>query len=442
MVRSSLVLTAALLLAVPVTAQSAPDLASFLAPLTAYPALSAAREQVTSARAQLRAAYDPAALQASGGYTAFDNTTVDLDPTTPGIQGLPASAGQISADLTLRPWLFGDTADQADRNRIQLQQAELDYRDALTGLQVQALQAAYGLQLARESLDSARQGAAVAQAALDATRLRHAKGGASDRDLRDAETGVQQAQLYVANAQGSVTLAQTTLTSLLGSAEAPDLSSLQLPVPNGTALTLARAKLSEALAEVSVRNATRSVYPVVQAGYTWNLDSKDSLGVSIESRTLQPKVSYTFQSPGTSFPQDQIKGSFQIGVSASFSPAVLDGLDATAAQLRAARDGVASAERSAAVQKASLANDLAQARRALTLAQRRVDDAATTLDEDRQRQTLGLASPLATQQAALDLTQRRLDLQQARQDVLAKVLAYYRFYAIPVASQPGSEVQP
>ncbi|HKJ95783.1 MAG TPA: TolC family protein, partial [Gammaproteobacteria bacterium] len=184
------------------------------------------------------------------------------------------------------------------------------------------------------------------------------------------------------------------------------------------------------------------VYPVVQAGYTWNVDSKDSLGVSIESRTLQPKISYDFQSPGTSFPQDQVNGSFQIGVSMTFSPGVIDGLQATHAQLRAAQDGIDAASNNAAVQKASLDNDLAQAKGALSLAQRKLDDARATLQEDQTREKLGLGTPLTTQQAALDLTQRQLDLQQARQDVLAKTLAYYRFYAHPLVSQTPSEVQP
>jgi outer membrane protein TolC len=422
--------------------QDAPTLASFLAPIVDQPSLRAVGEQVASAQAQLRAAYDPVSLQASGGYSAFDTTSTDINPAQPGVQNLPASGGQISAAVTVRPWLFGDTADQADKSRLQLDQTRLDYRDALTGLQIQAVQAAYGVQLARESLASAQEGEKVAKAALDATGLRHTKGAASDRDLRNAQTGLQQAQQYVANAEGGLALAQTTLESLVGPTAAPDVATLTLRVPTGTALSVQKARLSAELAAISVRNATRSVYPVVQAGYTWNVDSKDSLGVSIESRTLQPKVSYDFQSPGTSFPQDQINGSFQIGVSLTFSPGVIDGLQATHAQLRAAQDGVDAAVRSAAVQKAALDNDLAQAKRALSLAQRQVDDARTTLHEDQTREKLGLGTPLTTQQAALDLTQRQLDLQQARQDALAKTLAYYRFYAHPLVSQTPSEVQP
>lgn len=428
--------------ATPSAAPAGTALKSFLAPLASYPSLQAAAESVVSARAQLRAAYDPVALQATGGYSRFNNTLVDTDPVTPGVQPLPANGGQISANVTLRPWLFGDTADQADKSRLQLQQAQLDYEDALTGLQIQAVQAAYGVQLAQESLTSAEQGEQVSQAALAATRLRVSKGAASDRDLRNAETGLQQAQGYVADARDNLAVARTTLESLVGAATPPDVGALALAVPEGTALSVQKARLSAELAGVSVASATRSVYPVVQAGYTWNIDPKDSVGVSIESRTLQPKLSYNFQTPGTVFPQNNINGSFQIGVSVAISPGVIDGLHAMHAQLLAARDGVAAAEKGAAIQKASLDNDLAQAKRALALARRKVDDATKTLHEDQARQALGIATPLSTQQAALDLTQAQLDLQQARQDTLAKTLAYYRFYAAPLVSQPVSEVRP
>ncbi|MEJ2666004.1 MAG: TolC family protein [Deinococcales bacterium] len=417
-------------------------LKAFLAPLAGYPSLQAAAESVLTARAQLHAAYDPVSLQATGGYSRFDNTLVDTDPTTPGVQPLPANGGQISADVTLRPWLFGDTADQANKSRLELQQAQLDYQDTLTALQIQAVQAAYGVQLAQESLASAQQGEQVSRAALAATRLRVQKGAGSERELRNAETGLQQAQGYVADSQGSLAVARATLQSLVGTAAPLDVEALALDVPDGTALSVAKARISAQLAAVAVANATRSVYPVVQAGYTWNLDNENSLGVSIESRTLQPQVSYNFQTPGTVFPQNAINGSFQIGLSMNISPGVIDGLDAAHAQLRAARDGVAAAVKGAAVQKASLDNDLAQAKRALKLAQRKVEDATKTLHEDQSRQALGITTPLSTQQAALDLTQTQMDLQQARQDVLAMTLAYYRFYATPLVSQPVSEVRP
>lgn len=418
------------------TALAQTPLETFLAPLQDYPGVRAAREQQRSAQLQLDASYDPVQLQASGGYSRFDVATVDTDPVTPGTQGLPESGGQISADLTLRPFAFGDIADQADQNRIKLEQARLSLRDTLTQLQVQAVQAAVGVELAQEGVAAAQTGAALAQQALEATRTRAQKGAATAREVRDAETGAAEAANVLQSARGGLEVARLSLRSLVGDAPLPPAEALALEVPDGTPASVERARLDAALAGVGIRNARRSVYPVAQASYTWNLDDRNSVGVSLESRTLQPKVSYTYQDPGRSFPQDQIHGTFQIGVSVALSPGVFQGLEATDAQLRAAQDGVDAAERAAEVQRAGLDNDLAQARAQLTLAQRKLDDAEATLSEAQTRERLGLDIPLTTQRAALDRTQRALDLAQAQRDVLAKTLAYYTFFARPLTEVP------
>jgi outer membrane protein TolC len=200
--------------------------------------------------------------------------------------------------------------------------------------------------------------------------------------------------------------------------------------------SLQSARLKARLAQIGIRNARRSVYPVAQASYTWNLDDHNSVGVSLESRTLQPKVDYSYQEPGRSFPQNEINGTFQIGVSVAISPGVFQGLAATDAQLRAAQDGVDAAERAAAIQRASLDNDLAQAQAQLALGQRKLADAEATLREAQTRERLGLDIPLTTQRAALDRTQRALDLRQAQRDVLAKTLAYYTFFSRPLTEVP------
>ncbi len=424
-------------------ADVAAALGPLLAPLGRHPAVRAALAAVRSARAQLGAAYDPVSLSATGGYSASDVSQIDTDPTTPGVQGIQASGGSVSADLTLRPFVFGDVADQADQSRIKLHQAQLDLVDTVTGLQVQTVKAALGVRLAQDSLEVAREGERLARTALEATRTRYDKGGATVREVRDAEAGLAEAQGYVADAQGGLDLARLSLATLVGDVNVPELGGLDVPLPDGVALSVQRSRLSEQLANVGVRNARRSVYPVVQAGYTWNLDDQNSLGVSIESRTLQPKVSYDFQDPGRSFPQDQIHGTFQVGVSASISPGVFQGLEATDAQLQAAKEGVDASVQAATVQKAQLDNALASARRALELARLKAKNARSTLEEAQKREGLGLDIPLATQRAALDLTQRTMDLSSARQNVLDAVLAYYGFFAQPLVAPPYlSEVEP
>lgn len=417
-------------------------LQAFLASLQEYPAMQAAKERVLSARLALEAAYDPVSLSVTGSTTSLFNDPVDLDPVTPGDQGLPGSATNLSAAVTFRPFVFGDTADQADQRQIELKQAQLEAAAGLAQLEANALDAALALGLAQESLATATQGAQLAEASLSATKQRYANGAATIRELRNAQTGAAQAHDFVTSAEEGLALAKLSLASLVGDATPPDLDSLtDLPLPSGTPVSVQRADLNAALVEVGIRSARRSVYPVAQASYNWNIDDHNTVGIALESRTLQPKLSYSYSDPGTPYPQNATYGNLTIGVSAKISPGVFQGLAATDANLRAAQSNVEAAERAATVQRASLDNALAQARRTLVLERRKLDDARATLDEAGKRETLGLDIPLTTQNASLELTRQALSVRQARQDVFDKTLAYYSFYALPLSHVDASAPQ-
>lgn len=410
-----------------------PPLDAFLAPLDAHPSLIAARAGLDAARAQLDAAFDPVVLDASGGYSLITADEVDLDPTTPGVQGLPDGGGQISADLTFRPFVFGDVADLAEARRLALEGARLDYREVLTDLQARALSAAFEAELAAESLALSRQGEALALTALEATRTRFALGAATERELRDAEAGYREAQSFVADAAAGAELARLALSQLVGESDPPALGRATLEVPGGTPLAVARAQLGRLQAELGPRGSRRGLIPVVQAGYSWNIDDENTLGVSIESRTLQPRVSYDYQNPGRStLPDSAINGTFQIGVSVSLSPGAFRALEASENELLAAEARLEAARDGAELQLASLRSALGRAERALALAELDVEDARLDLDEVQRREALGLDIPLETQRSAIRLTEASLDLQRARQDRLARTLDIYVFYAHPL----------
>lgn len=404
------------------------ELASFLAPLQRHPAARAAAASVAAAQFQLDGTYEPFALSLSGGLSAFANEDIDLAPDLPGQQGLPTTGGQLSAELTIKPFPLPELVDQAT---IALEQAKLDYRDTLTGLEVQALSAALQLQLAEQSLALSRQSAEVAGQALAATRLRFERGAATGRELRDAEAGYFEAEALVLDAEHGLELARLSLEQLVLGRASLDVAALRLPVPSGTPLSVARAQLARASAELGSRVAGKALLPVVQAGYSWNLDERSNLGLALETRTLQPRVSYSYQDPGRSPPQDAVRGSFQVGVSLEFSAANIAEADAARAQLEAADAGLRAAWDSGELQRRSLENALARAERQLELAQRRFGNVQANLNEAREREALGLGVPLETQQAALALGQETLELQSARQDVLLALLELYRFHAMP-----------
>ena len=418
----------------------AQDLAPFLEPVSSHPGLAASTAQLRVEEARLANARDPITLSLSAGYSALDVNTEEFAWLPDELAELfmpPDSASQFSLDLTLRPVPLGDMADFHEQAVLQYALAELAWRETLTTLQVSAVTAGYSLQLAEESLEVARQGAELAEQALQATEIRFSNGAATESELRDARAGALEAGGLVQSAAAGVELAGLALANLVGLNRPPASEPLRLNLPQGEAASVQRARLQAGLALVGAANARRSVYPVVQAGYTRFLDDNNSLGVSIESRTLQPNLNYTWQSTARAFPQNLIDGNFTIGVSASISPAVGAALRAATAQEEAAEHGLAAARNQAEVERSLLMNDLSVAERELDLADLLYRNALAVLDETTLREELGLAIPLETQAAALAVMRAELELQQARQAQLEAALQLHKFTA-----QPLTEVTP
>lgn len=421
-------------------------LAAFLEPIEHHPALQASAAALRTAEAQLTAANDPFSLSITAGYSGFSYADPpELPPLMPPEQAagalaqLPDSGSMLSADLTLRPFPFGDIRDLVDQRSVELEFARLDRAELLTMLQVQAVEAALGVQLAEESLELAQQAELLAQQALEATRIRAERGAANQRELRDAEARALEAGKFARSAEAGLQLARLGLKSLTGSSATPAASTLSVARPSGAPLGVRRAELNIKLAETGARNAKRSVLPVAQAGYTWNLDSENSVGFELESRTLQPNLNFTRQTPGAQFPQDQLKGTFQIGVSASISPAISAAIAAADAQVAAAHAGLIAARRTADVELAMLENDLEEARQTLDLADLLARNAQLSLAEARTREELGLGIPLETQQAALEQLQAGLELQSARQQLLSATLAFNSLQGVPLLVSPAPE---
>ena len=406
-------------------------LAEFLEPVQNHPAVLASAAALQAAQAQLEGAYSPVAASVSGGFAAFDNEEIDLDPETPGMQGLPKSGGQFSADLSFRPFPFGDIADLVEQRKLALLQAQLDYNETLTDYESQALTAALNVALARDSLKLAERSVELAQTALAATRLRFEKGAASERDVRDGEANLLEAQNFAQTAASNLDLAQLTLRNLVGEVEVPEVP--DLPVVDGTAVSVQRAQVGVELAELGKSGATRELIPVAQAGYTFNLDPENTLEVSIESRTLQPSVGYSYQKPGRQPPQTAQNGSFQVGVSANLDPSLFRAAEAARDQVAAAAAGLQAAQDGATIQRQALQSALTQAQQTLELRELRFENAQQTLEEAQKREELGITTPLETLNVLLEVLEDDLDLRTARQEVLAATLDFYAFYGVPVS---------
>lgn len=427
-----------------------PALTEFLAAVREHPAAQAAEAAARAAELRYRSVFEPVAFDVQGGIVRVGFTEPDRPDLPDFIEDLlddlfavPESGAQLSLSATLRPVVIGDLRDLAEQRRSERDRALLAYREALTGLEAQALEAAGGVILARQGLELARRGRDLAAAALAATRTRAARGGAAEQELLRAELQLAEAEQAVLRAEANLALAEAALAGLTGDARLEALP--HLPPVQGTAAGVLRAELDRGLAAVGLANARRALLPTVQAGYTWNLpEERSSVALSLESRTLQPTLTYTYADGAASaggalsLPgAPQARTTFTIGASVRLSGEALAAAEAAELQLLAADAALRSAEAQANLEAQAQRDALAATARQVTLADRSARLAAQERDATADRVELGLASPLELDQAELALAQAELGALQARLDRLARTLDTYRH-----AATPPSEVLP
>ena len=117
------------------------------------------------------------------------------------------------------------------------------------------------------------------------------------------------------NAQADLDLARLSLRNLdledlinvLESRAAENIGAfIALPrVSEGLPLSVQRSQISLGQAGIGVGSARRDLYPTANASYNYNLDDSSALTASIESRTLQPSVGYSFQDPERGLPEER-----------------------------------------------------------------------------------------------------------------------------------------
>ena len=309
--------------------------------------------------------------------------------------------------------------------------SEFDARETLTSLQASALLAALRVQLAAESLTLAQNGLELAEAGLQATEIRFARGAANERELRQAQARAVQARNFVRNAEDQLLFARENLLNLTGQAIVP-ASIPELPVPNGTPLSVARAAINIDRAEIGIRSNLRNLYPVARVGYTYNFDAESSVDFSVDSRNLQPEIAYSYNE-ATQGGNNTVTSVFTVGVGINVPISSIEAIAASRDVREAAAEGLQAARDGADIQLANLSNQLANALRNLQLEELEFVNAALELEEDLVRAELGLITPLELQETNNDRTQASNALQQARLDALTRLLDLYEFYGIPVS---------
>lgn len=431
------------------------DVEALLAGLDDHPALIAAQSALDAARADLAAVRFPIALEGEVGAQRFD---VTAEP-APGVpqsvvdELLDEFRWNLSASVRarLRPFRIGDLGDLEAQRVVSVRQAERRVADTRASLETGALQAAAGVLVAERAVGLAEAGRVLADAAVEATRVRLERGAARPTDLARAELEFARADERVRAARAGVQSASARLADLVG----PDLRLSTLPDPTLVPPIPAAAALDPAvlaaqddvtLAGRGVGSAQRALFPTAQVSYAWTTDD-GAVSVSIESRTFQPTVGYETPNPFENLTQGlgrealvepaRIDGALTLGLSFELGPETGYALSAAQARLQAAEAALAAARSEATLAADDRSEALRSARAELRFAEADAALARDDADDVRRQVELGVATPLDALRADLSALDADLALLNARVSLLAALLDDYRALALPL-----SEVRP
>jgi len=455
---ASLALAAWLALAAPALAQGAAhgaprtpssatadpaQVAALLAAVADHPALRAVDALADAAALRATAVRAPLSLSAQVDVRrlTIEPASDPLPPPFDELFAIDAASESVSLRLVLRPFLFGDLADLGDQRDLEAERADLQARETRAGLEAQAVQAAMAAWLADLAVRLAEDGLALAELAEAGAVRRAEAGGASPVDVGRAELARREALAAARDARRQRDLAHARAASLAGAARLD--GPFELAPVLGMTPDQMRAHLDLALAAIGARNAERGLWPTVQGGYSWLFDDGGSLTLGLESRTLQPALSYASGGTGANaggladLVPDRVaptvRGSLNVSIAWTFSPQAYLETDAVRRQLDAADAGLAAAAGRALLTRQALEASLLTSAARVELAT--LDLELTTLERDAAdaRFAAGGASELERLQAHLAWRQALLGHARSRVEHLGTVLDTYTAYAIPLS---------
>jgi outer membrane protein len=419
------------------------QVAALLSGLRDHPALRASAALAEAAALRADAVRSPFALTAQVDLRRLvvEPATAPLPPPFDDLFAVDASSEAVTLQLLLRPFLVGDLADLGDQRGLETERAVLQARETRAVLEAQAVRAALGVWLGDLAVQLAEDGLALAELAESGSRRRALVGGASAVDVGRAELARREAAAGVQDARRQRDLAVARSASLTGDARLD--GPFELTPVVGVPPDLVRAALDVALAEIGARSAGRGLLPTVQAGYSWLLDDGASVTLGLESRTLQPAVSFASGGGGAgggglpSFVPESVaptvRGAFSIGIAWTLSPQAYLESDAVQRQLEAAAAGLAVAHDQARLNQRALEAALATSSMRIELAAFDLELATLERDAADARFAAGAASEIERLQAHLAWRQAVLAHARARLDHLGAVLDTFAAYAIPLS---------
>lgn len=414
----------ALLISGAVQTANAESLEQFLLKLEDTPTLRSARAGLNAAQGQVTATRGGFEASVQGGYGSNQVKITATDST------LWNDNKSASVSLSFRPIPYGDLADALTRAQTVVRQAGNGLRITRANVQAQALLSFYQVQLSVQAVESNKAGLELAQKLFEVAKTQRSKEANTENDVKSAEQSFLEAGERLQSAEENLQLAQAGLKNLVGGATLETLP--DLPIPTGKTAEEENAEIGLANAQLTLGSAQRAVLPTLNASYTYNTTDNTSISASLETRTLQPKLTFGYFDPKQGVAGVTAVQSFQLGGSFSYTPSINEALFSANEQIRSAELTLEAAHNNAKLNRDTLQVRLDQAERALALKKSALELSRKKLSDSLERQKLGLVSPLIPLQVSAEVSGAEIALMTAQLERLSKVLDFYRSYGLAV----------
>jgi len=414
----------------------------FFLSLRAHPTAKAAALLLEASQQEATNAANRLSLDASGGFLTRSLWPADpcplLDDPDPSndvfcpylTATVPTKAAQAEVGVTFRAIAYGDIADHQQTAQLNYRTALIDYRSRIASLEESALETALQFSLAQKANDLAGKGVEVAAAALQATKIRHQKGAASNHDLLEAQLALERASTELDNAASSLELAEMSLRSFT-TADPPSWPWPRLlPPADAEPPSVTKARLRLEQARVGLTHQQRAFFPVGEIRYQHNFNDNSALGISLETRTLGTRLYYSYQGPADPT-RHRTKDEVRLGLRLQVDQTGWGSLEAARSRLQAATAALAASKKQSEIELARLQLHIEQNERRLALAKSSLKLAYNNYQDAQRRVELGLAVPLEAQQAWLKYSQAQLDLLKCQQDLTRSQIAVLVYLGVP-----------
>jgi outer membrane protein TolC len=349
---------------------------------------------------------------------------------------------ELSGTFNVVP--FGPNADTIQKAVWDLEQAELNLRDAQATAVIDTVQSYLTALRAAQEVELNTFSVEVATQNLEANRVRRESGAATDQQVLQAEIALSEAQNDLATAQRSSVQALASLSNQLGvqvDAVSGDVPTVSEPAtPDIERQILARADVQQALtavqeAELNAASTTRQYLPSGSLNMTFAASSDQtqfSASAGYDTQSFQPKAALSYDPAFDGGTEGSSSNSFSINLGATvpIESSLAPALEVARLSIEQSQQQADQTQELARLEITNAQRQLDAARSGLELSEQLVEQSQVTYDNTKERFDLGLIIQLDVLTAEEALRESQLNLARAQDSYLNALLQYLNALAV------------